>query len=137
MLTRALSAPAAWLPKLGAAVLLASSMVAIAAADRVPLDADALARSRGSNVNNVLKQFSCDAKQGNGVCVKQGDACKTCAVGTYTDVTGGFNGGYDQSKGAGSCGANWLGLCNGPGVCNRVQLTGANCALPPGSPTVQ
>ncbi len=120
-----------------ASALLAASALAVWAesADSY-LSADELTVSRGGNPALSLGNPSCNTLQGNPVCAKQGDPCKACASSMYTDTVPG-TGGYDKGTGAGSCGANWLGLCNGPGVCNKVTMSGANCAIPPSPPTIQ
>jgi hypothetical protein len=137
MLSRCVSFRTAWLPALGASLLLTSSVVAVSAQDRVRLGVGVLALSRGSTQCGSLAQWKCNALQGNPACFMPYAPCTSCAMPTYTVGVPQINGGYTAgAPGGGSCGANWTGYCNSYLNC-IIQKPGPICAIPPGSPTIQ
>lgn len=132
MFRRLVSARAALLSKLAAALLLASSVVAIGAADYVRLDVDELAASRGSNQNNVLTHLSCDAYNNNKCTGADiGKPCNLCEVSTYTWVTPGSFGGYDAVVPPfGGCGFNFRGACSISLQCKGADTWVGYCNTP-------
>ncbi len=114
---------------LAVALFTASSFASVTAEHRVGLDADVLARSRGGNQGNALTQTPCNGFNGNAPCLVVNNACVTCTVTTYTDVTGA--GASYFKRGAQSCGNNWSGPCDANFNCDT---TGGNkvgvCNLP-------
>jgi hypothetical protein len=128
MLSRLRTVRAAWVFLLPAALLPASSIVALSAEGRVRLGADVLARSRGGNPNLVLIRGSCDVLNGNFACASQGTACVSCDVKTFTNTTPGPTGGFTQGTAFQSCGNNWLGTCDPNLNCSQnTVLSGISC----------
>lgn len=105
-----------------------------------PLAPELLASSRGRDIDNVLMQKSCNNLNQNFSCPTPGGSCNSCDGNTYTDTTGGENGGYDPSGKpniVNSCGVNYLGSCMA-GSCSvdKTQQVGV-CQTPPAPPTPQ
>jgi hypothetical protein len=113
MFSRTVSVRAAGLPALGAALLLASTVIALSAENRVRLGADVLAQSRGNNQGSTLIHPSCSDYNGNIPCyaLGAGKACALCNVNTYTDFGGAEFGGYKHGTATQNCGTNISGIC--------------------------
>lgn len=132
MTRSSLSAVGAWSLTLGAALLLASSVLAVSAGDRAGLDADTLARSRGSNEGNKSEPTgSCNTYNNCTVCIKAGDGCTTCDVANYNVVAGGYVGLQKSSTAAQSCGNVYTGTCNANLGCDKQGGELGKCAQPP------
>ena len=112
MLNRFLPVRPAWWAFFGAAILFASSVVAIATSESALLDRDVLTRSRGGLSYLVLTQTACNLKNGNYPCSVAGDPCATCDQNTFTDVMMGAFGGYHPTPVLVGCGNNFQGHCD-------------------------
>ncbi len=122
----------AWLPVLALALLLASSIIALAAGDPVRLGEDVLTQSRGGSPFRTLATKSCDMLQQNYFCAQVNDACAACSTSEYDDLApgGAF---YMRKDAPQSCGTNDLGVCDANLDCVWFfppQSLG-NCATPP------
>jgi hypothetical protein len=133
MLCRLFSLRAAWWSVLGAALLLISAIAVRTGEDRVRLDADVLARSRGALAKAGLTQSQCNLFDGDFPCTLQGDACTTCTQQTFTDlqmVRNGGMGGY-TTGGPGSCGSRMSGFCDAALNCTQMLTRTGICNVPP------
>jgi hypothetical protein len=132
VLKRTFSDRAAWLPVIAATLLLASSIVAVSAEERVRLGAGVLARSRGSSQLLVLTHSSCNAENGNLACVQPNVDCVLCTQNTFTSLKRGTNGGYTASQTIFvTCGVNDSGKCNAALNCVDSGNVVGICHQPP------
>lgn len=116
---------------LSIAFFIMSAILAFGVENHLRLKGDVLARSRGSNQANVLRQSSCNAFTGTSACTAPQEACSYCTITTYTDVTPGTDGGYDLVLPPFSaCGNLWTGTCNIKKMCVGLLNPGA-CLRPP------
>jgi len=113
MVSRAFSVEAALLPALGASLLLASTLVAIAGEGRKGLGKDVLASSRGGSPNLVASSSPCDLPN-NLPCPTMDGTCTTCDFTHFIQMVSGSNGWLNQNQWSpGACGANLSGTCSG------------------------
>lgn len=125
------SAVGVWSLTLGTALLLASTVLAVAADRRAGLDADTLARSRGNNQGSKTDTRSCNTFNGCPACIADGDDCDTCDVDNYSVVTGGYVGLQTTKTVTQSCGDVYLGKCDKDLKCVKQGLELGKCAPPP------
>ncbi len=130
MFLRNIIVRAAWLPTLAVTLLIIPAILADSQRDRVRLDAQSLASSRGANPNVVLTVTSCNWYQSNWTCTVVNDPCTTCSTPGYTDLKMGANGGYTQNPPTNQCGTNSAGKCDAALNCTLPSPTGW-CKWPP------
>lgn len=123
-----------------ATALLATATVSGLADRRGRLDAETLARSRGSSDSSNLVVVNCNTQTGNAPCTVAGAACVTCDGNNYTNTGGAPGTGYGNGGGGNllTCGFKNFGTCNGAGTTCVPTLGQKNlCFIPPQPPFVQ
>jgi hypothetical protein len=94
-----------------------------------------LSQSRGCNQGNTLTQTPCDWNNANSSCTVSGAGCVTCAVSTYTNITGA--GASYYKAGVFSCGKNLSGTCTVTLTCNTASGNPVGTCNPPNQVMVQ